>query len=270
MSRPMNGWEQPLSEWAVHMKAAGAPKTTSDLRLFHMMRFAREVNASPADTSLADIEAWFADKNWSPNTRRSHRASLRAFYAWAVRTGLVESSPAHLLPPVRIPRPQPRPTPEHVYRAALAAAEPRIARAIRLAAQCGLRRSEIARVSAEDVERGPTGWVLRVLGKGGHIRMVPLPEDLADELRAGSGWIFPNGRGDHLTPAHLGKLVASYLSEGATTHTLRHRAATIAYASTHDLRAVQELLGHAKPETTAIYTLVPDDSIRAAMLAAAA
>lgn len=53
-------------------------------------------------------------------------------------------------------------------------------------------------------------------------------------------------------------------------HTLRHRCATVAYAKTRDLRAVQELLGHAKPETTAIYTAVPDDAVRDAMRAAAA
>lgn len=81
-------------------------------------------------------------------------------------------------------------------------------------------------------------------------------------------WLFPSPQGGHLTAHHLGKVVSRWLPEGYTTHTLRHRAGTVAYARTHDLRAVQELLGHAKPETTAIYTEVAGSAIRAAMEAA--
>jgi integrase/recombinase XerD len=73
-----------------------------------------------------------------------------------------------------------------------------------------------------------------------------------------------------LTPHWLGRTVSAALGSGLTTHTLRHRAATTAYAGTHDLRAVQEMLGHSKPETTAQYTAIPDSSIRAAVAAAAA
>lgn len=49
-----------------------------------------------------------------------------------------------------------------------------------------------------------------------------------------------------------------------------HMSRTLAYQGSKDLRAVQELAGHAKPETTAVYTLIPDASIRAAMMHAAA
>jgi integrase len=140
-----------------------------------------------------------------------------------------------------------------------------------LAGQCGLRRGEIARASREDVEQDLSGWSLRVLGKGGHTRMVPLTDELGREiLRRDPGYLFPSSHGGHLTPHHLGKTIAAALAAGHTTHSLRHRCATVSYAATRDLRAVQELLGHAKPETTAIYTLVPDDAVRSAMLAAAA
>ena len=73
-----------------------------------------------------------------------------------------------------------------------------------------------------------------------------------------------------LTPAHVGKIVSRLLPEAWTCHTLRHRCATVAYHASHDLRAVQELLGHAKPETTAAYTLVPQDSVRALVVATSA
>lgn len=127
---------------------------------------------------------------------------------------------------------------------------------------------ELARVRREDVETDLVGWSLRVTGKGGHVRMVPLPEDLSALIRnRPPGWVFPSSHGGHLTPHHLGKLITRWLPGDLTTHTLRHRCGTVAYAATRDLRAVQELLGHAKPETTAIYTAVPDGAVRAAVAA---
>lgn len=67
----------------------------------------------------------------------------------------------------------------------------------------------------------------------------------------------------HLSARRVGELVAEALPGRWTAHTLRHRYATLAYQRTGDLRAVQELLGHAKPETTARYTLVAPPTLRA-------
>jgi integrase len=150
-------------------------------------------------------------------------------------------------------------------------ADDRTRLAIMLAGQCGLRRGEIARAQREDVERDLSGWSLRVTGKGGHERIVPLPDALAETiLSRPAGWLFPSPAGGHLTPHWLGRTISDALGSGLTTHTLRHRAGTTAYAGTHDLRAVQEMLGHSKPETTACYVAIPDSAIRAAVAAAAA
>ncbi|MBK8868030.1 MAG: tyrosine-type recombinase/integrase [Actinomycetales bacterium] len=179
-------------------------------------------------------------------------------------------NPALLVPVVRVPRGRPRPIHETAYRHALATSSGRERLAIRLAGQCGLRRTEVAELARAALEETLAGWSLRVVGKGGHVRMVPVLDDLAAEiLRHPAGWLFPSPHGGHLTPAHLGKIVARRLPGAFATHSLRHRAASVGYAGTRDLRAVQELLGHASPETTAIYTAVPDTWIRAAMLAAA-
>lgn len=64
--------------------------------------------------------------------------------------------------------------------------------------------------------------------------------------------------------------MARALPGGWTAHTLRHRFATVAYAGTRDLLAVQDMLGHSKPETTRGYIEMPQDALRAAVLAAAA
>jgi len=161
--------------------------------------------------------------------------------------------------------------PEDYFEAALAGTDRRGRFMLRLAGHCGLRRGEISRARREDVERDVVGeWSLRVRGKGGHERLVPLPVDLAAEIRAcPPGWLFPSPKqSGPLTPAHVGVLVSRMLPQGWTCHTLRHRCGTRAYSGTRDLRAVQELLGHAKPETTAIYTQIPSGAIRLAMEAA--
>lgn len=268
----MEGWDDALRQWRQYQRATGVPDTTLDLRMHHLRRVARSLGGAPASVSLDDLVAFFARQSWSPNTRRSYRTSLRSFYSWMRATGRITGeSPAHLLPAVRIPRAKPRPTPEHAYRRALRIAGDRERLAILLAAQCGLRRSEVAAARTDHLEPDLVGYSLRVEGKGGHVRMVPLPDGLVAEIqRREPGWLFPSSHGGHLTPHHLAKLVAECLPDGLTMHTLRHRAASAAYAGTRDLRSVQELLGHASPVTTQMYVQVPDDGVRAAMDAAAA
>lgn len=264
--------EWQIEDWARHLRAAGQPDTTIELRTYHLRRCARELQLELVDVTLEDLETWIGNPDWAPATKRSYRASLRVFYAWAMATGLVTSSPAHLLPSVRVPRSIPRPVPIDVYATALAAADDRLRMALRLGKECGLRRGEIARARREDVEPDLVGHALRVQGKGGHVRLVPLPDNLAAEiLRRPAGWLFPSpALPSHLTPAHLGKLISRLLEGTSTTHSLRHRAGTDSLHATGDIRAVQEFLGHAKLDTVQIYTEVSRGQIRAAMLAAAA
>lgn len=150
--------------------------------------------------------------------------------------------------------------------AATAAGDARVVFMVMLGAYGGLRAGEIARVHDRDYVDG----ALRVHGKGGRVRWVPVVHDgLAFRLTRVEGWAFPNGRGSHLSPGHVTRLVSAALPAEWTAHTLRHRAATAAYAGTRDLLGVGALLGHTRPETTQRYIRLPDDAVRAAALAAA-
>ncbi|WP_022899139.1 tyrosine-type recombinase/integrase, partial [Humibacter albus] len=80
--------------------------------------------------------------------------------------------------------------------------------------------------------------------------------------------LFPGRVDGHLSAAYVSKLISRALPEGVTAHPLRHRFASRAYAAERDIRAVQELLGHASVATTQIYTAVPDAALRRAALAA--
>lgn len=265
-------WGRAVEEWAAYMRASACTPATIELRVYQVARVGRELGVHPAAVSSAELVRWLGAQEWSPNTRRAYRGALRAFYAWAVAAGHLDRSPAAALPIVKVPRAVPHPTPETDYRWAMRVADRPVRLAILLAGGYGLRRGEVARARREDVVRDVTGgWSLIVLGKGGHERAVPLLEDTARLILAQpEGWLFPSPRrpGEHLTPAHLAKLVAAELPAGYTMHSLRHRCGSVAYQATRDLRAVQELLGHVKPETTAIYTAVPGSAIRAAVQAA--
>lgn len=264
-------WDQVMAEWERWMRAAKRPDTTIKLRTYQLRRFSDcHPNRDPWSFTLSDLADWLGSHEWKAETMRSYRACLRSFFAWAVLVGYIEDSPAKLLPAVRPPRSLPRPAPEEALRKALANSCERERLMVMLAAYVGMRRGEISRVHSRDVEHDVDGWTLRIQGKGGHIRRVPLPPAVALALRSlPPGWAFPGQVDGHLSPAYVGKLVSRLLPDGWTTHTLRHRFATRAYAATRDLVTVQELLGHARIETTRIYTEAPIGALRAAVMAAA-
>jgi integrase/recombinase XerC len=141
----------------------------------------------------------------------------------------------------------------------------------------GLRISEALGLSRADWRRAQDA--VTVIGKGGKARMVPLlpqvkklvdaylavcPRDLSDD-----GPLFVGVRGDALSPRIVQLVMqrlrgALNLPETATPHALRHSFATHLLARGGDLRAIQELLGHASLSTTQIYTAVDADRLIAA------
>jgi integrase len=217
----------------------------------------------PWDLEHDDLVDWLGAQPWALETRRSVRSSLRGFYAWGVSTARVAASPAELLPSIPQKPPAPRPASEDAYTLALARADDRVRHMLRLAAEHGLRRGEVGRGHSRDVVRDLLGWSLRVRGKGDRLRIVPLTDDVADELRAlPAGYAFPGNEHGHLSAWWVGRLVARLLPDGLTMHTLRHRFATQAYAGSRDLLAVQQLLGHSSPATTRLYVRVDDGARR--------
>ena len=137
---------------------------------------------------------------------------------------------------------------------------------VQLALLCGLRVHEVARVHGGDVE----GDQLRVHGKRGRVRVVPLPPALLLALRGRSGFVFPGQDGGHLSPATVQKKIGRLMPEGWTPHTLRHAAAEAVYEESGcDLFATQAFLGHSKPETTRRYVPVQRKRLRRAVLEAA-
>jgi integrase len=266
-------WLSAITAWEMFMRAASRPETTIYLRTYHLRRLAADhAGSCPWALTFDALIAWLGlHTSWAVETRRAYRASIRSFYAWGVLAGhLCGTSPAALLPPIRPPRGKPRPASDRILADALIGADDRERLMVMLAGYAGLRRGEISRVHTADLEEDLTGWSLRVHGKGGHTRVVPLTGALSLALRAlPEGWAFPGLDGGHLTPAHVGKIVSRRMPPGWTAHTLRHRFATTLRSRDVQLDVIRELLGHARVETTLIYSEVPSGALRAAVMAAA-
>lgn len=143
--------------------------------------------------------------------------------------------------------------------------------AISLLYGTGVRVGELVRLKMRDID-----WdrkLLRVCqGKGKKDRLVMLPAKLQPvlarqgQLKPAEEFLFTNGRGGRLTEATIQKAVAQAaaragLAKIVTPHTLRHSFATHLLEAGTDIRYIQELLGHAKLETTQIYTHVASNII---------
>lgn len=261
----MDTWETALPAWLEELRAANTSEGTIDLRITHLTWWAR-LCPSPWAATRPALVAFMACDRWAPETRRSVRSTLRGFYGWAAREGHIEQNPALRLPKVRVPIAEARPAPDDAIREALTRADHRQMLMMLLGATGGMRRKEIASVHTRNLE----GDDLRVYGKGGRVRVVPLPAALARMIRAQpEGWLFPNGHGGHLSSAHVGVLLRRILPPGITPHMLRHAAASALHDEGLTMFELRRFLGHASVATTQRYVYVRDQRIAAATRAAA-
>lgn len=258
-------WREEINKWLDYLKAAGLSHETIRCRRYKISKMARDMAMTPWQVTTEDLVSWMAVQSWRPETRKAYRNTAVAFFRWLRETGRREDDPAVGIPSVKRPQPQPRPCPDRYIVAALEHADDTERTMIRLAAECGLRRGEIARVHADDVMEDLLGWSLIIRGKGGRQRLVPLPDDLAETIRMCGGWLLPGRWSGHVEESYVSRRISNLLPAGWGPHSLRHRYATRTYEQTHDLYLVARLLGHASVETTQIYVAMPETRLRAAL-----
>lgn len=258
----------PISDHLAHLTLRNLRPTTLLARKAHLLRFAAALCIAPDETLLAvdreDLRLWQTSmSHLSPNYRSSATAHVRSFYRWALAAELIDRDPSVALVAVKISPGVPRPISEEDLRMAIDCAPPRLRCMLVLAAYEGLRACEIAGLLRPDVCDTADPPVLFVNGKGGRQRIVPLSERSLLELRSHGlpvrGFVFPrhDGSSGGNTPATISKLTNEYLHSmgiNDTLHALRHRFGSQVYAVSTDLRMTQEVMGHASPSTTALYT----------------
>ncbi|MDV7099693.1 tyrosine-type recombinase/integrase [Gordonia amicalis] len=264
------GWAKWIEDYRRYLRAGGRTAQTVDTRIKQLGTLARALDPiDPEEVTFDDLVDYLAEnEDWKPETRRSVRGSVRAFFEWAVGDGRLADSPAARLPKVKPGRVEPRPAAEHVYADALIGADDRVRLMLRLGAELGMRRAEVACAHTQDLIRTDgSQWWLVVHGKGRRDRNLPLTTDLAAAIRSHTKeqhrYLFPSADGkSHLSARYVGQLVRRQLPAGVTMHQLRHRFATQAYAVSRDLLMVQRLLGHSSPATTQRYVAVDDSAMR--------
>ena len=239
--------------------------------------------------ALFDYLAMRAAAGYKPRSNARLLASLRAFYAHCLRLRLREDDPSALLLPPKLPRLLPRALSEAQVDALLATPDPATPAGLRdramleLMYACGLRVSELVGLpgTAVNLRQG----VLRVTGKGGRDRLVPLGEESRHWLqrylqearpalaRAGRDAtqavaLFLDGKGQAPSRQAFWALVKRHAAAAGidpkriSPHVLRHSFATHLLNHGADLRALQLLLGHGSLSTTQIYTLVAREHLK--------
>ena len=254
---------------------------TTDLRQLLAYLDATGIH-DPAAVTHRTLRAFLADLAAGavgPRSRARKLAAIRSLFRFLVREGRLAANPARLVSAPRAPRPLPRVlTIDEVLRLLavpnLATAAGRRDRAIlELFYGCGLRISEVSRLSEADLAAG-NDW-LTVHGKGRKVRRVPVvgearaalgryladPERPAPRRDADGVPLWLTAAGDRLTAGQLHGLVkaavrAAGLPGATAAHALRHTYATHLLEGGADLRSIQELLGHASLSTTQQYAHV--------------
>lgn len=261
-------WRESINGWTDTLRAAGLSAQTIKSRRYKMVHLAALLMPSgPEDVTTEQIVQVFARQQWKPETRKAYRNTISSFFRWLHKSCRRSDDPSLDVPRVKKPHAHPRPCPDRYIAAAMEMATSSEKLMIRLGAECGLRRGEIARVHSDDVVADSAGHSLIVRGKGDKQRIVPLPDDLAAIVMDANGYLFPGRFGGHVEESYIGDHISRLLPDGWAAHTLRHRFATTAYAATHDLFVVAELLGHESVETTEHYVAMPDGRLREATAA---
>tara|TARA_R110000772_G_scaffold55227_3_gene125976 strand:- start:366 stop:1211 length:846 start_codon:yes stop_codon:yes gene_type:complete len=263
----VNGKGYPvIKQFQEFLVGSGRTASTVKQRMNQIRYVQRHISSFPHCTE-AEIDHFMATvlKDAKPAYRKSMRSAIMCFFAFAVKRKLLDVDPAYQMVAVKVPRPLPRPVPEDALRNAYEMATTEVKCMMLLGAMGGLRLSEITNLHMENRE----GNLLRVLGKGQKERIIPMNATLTAaldrmELEGEWGFYFPNpdthlARSISYVSIHMKKDLPGKYS----AHSLRHRAASVAYGETKDIRAVQELLGHASVATTQLYTAITSDDLLA-------
>lgn len=255
---------------------------------------------SLASVTTADIRAWIAAmrrRGVQPASAKRALSSLRSFYRWLETAHGLDPSVALAARGPKLPRRLPRPLSVDAAAALLDAAEAglatgpaqpapeawiaaRDAAALTLMYACGLRISETLALRRRDA---PLGEQIRICGKGGKERDAPVLPAARGAVDAYLGLLpyalepddrlFRGARGGELDAGVVRRAVRRLrerlgLPDTATPHALRHSFATHLLSAGGDLRAIQELLGHASLSTTQIYAGVDESRLMEAYRAA--
>ena len=289
-------WDAALTGFEDDLRRRGMAEKTrvayaGDAR--HFAAWATDRGADPAEVDVRMLRryaAGLAERGIAPATIARRLAALRALFRTQMQAGARADNPAELLSSPK--RPQRLP---HVLKAGEVAAlldsipaatplEVRDRALFELAYACGLRAEELVTLDLDALDFDAEA--VRVEGKGGKTRLVPLGEHAREALERylakarpvlqtgdGDPALFLSKSGRRLSTSDVRRRLSGWTRRAvarspalarAHPHALRHSFATHLLDGGADLRAIQELLGHATISTTQVYTRVESARLRSA------
>ena len=241
-----------------------------------------------ADAGKPDLLGYLGElaaSGYSPRSSARLLSALRSFYAWQTLRGLRGDDPSAGIAAPKPGRPLPKALSESQVEALLSAPDPTTPLGLRdkamleLMYATGLRVSELVGLTSTQVNLRQ--GVLRVVGKGGRDRLVPMGEEAQHWLERYLTEARPDlAAGQRLDPLFLSQkrcalgrqqfwslvkrhaLVAGIDPDSVSPHRLRHSFATHLLNHGADLRALQMMLGHSSLSTTQIYTLIAREALK--------
>ena len=256
--------------------------------LLQYERFLIDTDSSPPNTSMEvdhlTIRRYLADlhvKNSRSSVGRK-LASIRSFYRFLVREGLLESNPLEGIATPKAEKRLPKFfSVDDIFRLMDAATGDKSAIArdkaiLELLYSSGLRVSELESLNLNELNLSE--GMVKVMGKGRKERMIPVGNKALEAVREYLKYrdsfgrvrdekaLFLNCRGGRLTSRSVARIVDKYLRRAGVAghgspHKLRHSFATHRWDACADLRGIQELLGHASLSTTQKYTHITTDKL---------
>ncbi|MGI9553512.1 MAG: tyrosine recombinase XerC [Thermodesulfobacteriota bacterium] len=245
----------------------------NDLTEFYSFLESREMelaNVRSTDLNLYLLSLY--NKN-SKSTVSRKLTTLRSFFTFLVKKGIVENNPARLIPLPKREKSLPVfLSVDEAFALVQSGKEggvlfKRDKAILELLYSSGLRVSELSNIKILDIDRSQK--VLKVSGKGRKERIVPYGSKADEaviqylksrsELNPREDYLFLNNRGSQLSTRSIERVVKKYgvlsgISKKISPHSLRHSFATHLLGSGADLRSIQELLGHSSLSTTQKYT----------------
>jgi site-specific recombinase XerD len=289
---PTPAWREALALFESDLRRRGAAEKTRRAYAIDIGQFALWCGAQGIDPvevtprTLRRYAATLSDRRAVAATVARKLAALRALYRALREHGAVSQNPADLIPAPKRPRHLPRVLRPDEMAAVLdripasTPLELRDRALFEVAYASGLRAEELVTLDAASVDFD--GEELRVEGKGGKTRFVPVGEPAlralarylerarpalanADDTPA----LFLSKSGRRLSTSDVRRRLRAWtrhaeVQGGVSPHTLRHSFATHLLEGGADLRAIQELLGHASISTTQIYTRVESARLKSA------
>lgn len=261
----------PMTLLKQEMKLRGFSEKTIKSYLHYVDELLRFANKDPKGVSQADVRAYLeylGDNGFSASTINTAYSALLFYFGKVLYRRFFVHLPRakkgkHL--PVVLSK-------EEVRRMIEVLENPKHRCIVSLLYGTGVRVSELTHIKMRDIDLNR--MILRVYqGKGKKDRQTIIPQSLKNILigqqrvKQLNDFLFTNGRCNRLTEATIQKVVAQAgekagVQKNVTPHTLRHSFATHLLEAGTDIRYIQELLGHAKLQTTEIYTHVATSNLQ--------